>query len=773
MYKALLVLLALLLAATLPAALIRNQPMTITQPDGTAYDVFASGDEFFNYLHDEAGFTIIPDRDTDWYHYAERSGDDLIPGPWRVGEVEPEAAGLEPYTLISQSAYLARRNAWMDGVRDDSRIPDTGDVNNLVVYIRFADQSEFDLTREFYDQKFNDVTPGAESMYNYYNEVSYGEMFLYSYHFPVCDMTTNLSYQDSHSRGYFSPYSVGNPDGYQTDTERRLREHQLLADAVADIEGEVPLDLVIDGDSDGQVDNVCFIIRGGNDGWNDLLWAHRWVLWSFDVYLHGMLVYDYTFQPESQNSVGTLNHEMFHSLGAPDLYHYNGGPYSPVGPWDLMDGGDAHMCAYMKYRYSTWISDIPVISESGVYTLYPLLEADNNCYRINSPNSGSEYFVVEYRKYTPGTFEQNIPGSGLVIYRINGALHGQGNASGPPDEIYAYRPGGTNTSNGSPNQANFSYETGRTEFSDYTNPSCFLTNNGEGGIFIHQVGPAGDSITFILDPQVGFINGAVEAENPEANLSDVVITLEDQTFSPNSSGTFSVAYLQGAYPISATLIGYSTDVQEVTVPVGGNGEVNFYLEYLEPPTNLEYELGEQNGNTMPCTLTWDFPTGVEDFENFRVWINVFGYFSPIATPVDPIHEITLAMDRNYQFYVCAEYSNGESDSSNVVAVNFVGVEHEETPPAMTRLDGNVPNPFNPETTVSYELATASNVKLDVFDVRGRRVATLVTGNMPAGRHEALWQGRDTQGHAVSSGVYFYRLTVNGCTVATRKMLLLK
>jgi hypothetical protein len=98
-------------------------------------------------------------------------------------------------------------------------------VNNVVIYIRFADQSEFELTREYYDQKFNDHTTGAVSMYNYYQEVSYGNLELISHHFPPCEMSTNLSYQDSHPREYFSPYSAANTIGYNGDYEYREREH--------------------------------------------------------------------------------------------------------------------------------------------------------------------------------------------------------------------------------------------------------------------------------------------------------------------------------------------------------------------------------------------------------------------------------------------------------------------------------------------------------------------------------------------------------------------
>jgi len=89
-----------------------------------------------------------------------------------------------------------------------------------------------------------------------------------------------------------------------------------------------------------------------------------------------------------------------------------------------------------------------------------------------------------------------------------------------------------------------------------------------------------------------------------------------------------------------------------------------------------------------------------------------------------------------------------------------------------RLEQNVPNPFNPTTLITYEVAGDALVRLVVFDVSGRRVRTLVNRAQAPGRYDAVWDGRDEGGRAVSSGVYFYRLESSGFT-QTRRMVLLK
>jgi PKD repeat protein len=254
--------------------------------------------------------------------------------------------------------------------------------------------------------------------------------------------------------------------------------------------------LNIDGDNDGNVDNVCFIIKGSSGAWASLLWAHRWSLYSQTVYIYGKRVYDYTFQPETQVNVKTLCHEMFHALGAPDLYHYSYDGFAPVGDWDLMESGFGHMSAFMKYKYTnhTWINDIPEITSSGTYTLKPLTSPTNNCYKIVSPNSPTEYFVLEYR-VKEGDYESSIPGTGLLIYRINPAA-GNGNAQGPPDEVYVYRPGGTPSINGSIGNATFSQNSGRTIFNNISDPKCFYQNGSLAGLDIYDIGTTGTTISF-------------------------------------------------------------------------------------------------------------------------------------------------------------------------------------------------------------------------------------------------------------------------------------
>jgi hypothetical protein len=102
----------------------------------------------------------------------------------------------------------------------------------------------------------------------------------------------------------------------------------------------------------------------------------------------------------------------------------------------------------------------------------------------------------------------------------------------------------------------------------------------------------------------------------------------------------------------------------------------------------------------------------------------------------------------------------------------VGVE-ESAPPTITRLFANVPNPFNPATTIRFDLAEPATVELRVYDIGGRLVRTLVgSERRTSGAHEARWDGRNDAGAAVSSGIYLYRLEADAFR-ETRKMTLIR
>ena len=86
---------------------------------------------------------------------------------------------------------------------------------------------------------------------------------------------------------------------------------------------------------------------------------------------------------------------------------------------------------------------------------------------------------------------------------------------------------------------------------------------------------------------------------------------------------------------------------------------------------------------------------------------------------------------------------------------------------------NYPNPFNPQTTIRYVLPSVEKVSLCIYNIKGQKVKTLIQETLSAGKHSVIWDGRDSNGKRVSSGVYFYKLEMNTGKPLIKKMLLLK
>ena len=115
-----------------------------------------------------------------------------------------------------------------------------------------------------------------------------------------------------------------------------------------------------------------------------------------------------------------------------------------------------------------------------------------------------------------------------------------------------------------------------------------------------------------------------------------------------------------------------------------------------------------------------------------------------------------------------------TDSSGFYEVYLWSVPtsvEENSTPASFILRQNYPNPFNPSTTIEYELYRTSPVRLDIYDILGRRVRTLVNNSESAGVHAVVWDGCDNSGNAAGAGVYLYRFMTDD-NIEVRKMLLL-
>ncbi len=118
-----------------------------------------------------------------------------------------------------------------------------------------------------------------------------------------------------------------------------------------------------------------------------------------------------------------------------------------------------------------------------------------------------------------------------------------------------------------------------------------------------------------------------------------------------------------------------------------------------------------------------------------------------------------------------EYDNFKIEAA-YIETSSTSSEPEEIPGIQTELHKNYPNPFNPETTISFSLAQAGEIKITIYNIKGQKVQTLVNDQLPTGKHSAIWNGTNDNGKKVTSGIYFYKLKTDSY-VETKKMMMLK
>ena len=119
----------------------------------------------------------------------------------------------------------------------------------------------------------------------------------------------------------------------------------------------------------------------------------------------------------------------------------------------------------------------------------------------------------------------------------------------------------------------------------------------------------------------------------------------------------------------------------------------------------------------------------------------------------------------------------EFDTSEINEITFeADVSIEEIVEFVSKIPikflKNSPNPFNPTTNISFEIGESGKTKIDIFNVKGQKIKTLLNERMEVGKHSVVWNGKDDKNKRVSSGVYFYKVSING-NQKLNKMIMLK
>jgi len=203
---------------------------------------------------------------------------------------------------------------------------------------------------------------------------------------------------------------------------------------------------------------------------------------------------------------------------------------------------------------------------------------------------------------------------------------------------------------------------------------------------------------------------------------------------------------------------------------GGNDPVHLYVALVDSATGAHLFSETGRGTDHMDRRYWD----TLPYLGQRVYIEISdqatGAFGHIN--VDDIVESTAPLD--------GSTSSGTPGDANTKTRKGLKTTPgsgfpatSNAPAGRATLYPSVPNPFNPATTIRFDLPRAAGVTLSIYSVSGQLVRTLVRNRRPAGSYSVEWNGHDLRGQRVPSGVYFYRLVVDGRPLNTRKMVLLK
>ena len=274
-------------------------------------------------------------------------------------------------------------------------------------------------------------------------------------------------------------------------------------------------------------------------------------------------------------------------------------------------------------------------------------------------------------------------------------------------------------------------------------------------------------MVFLLWEHPQFETRGIQGFNVYRNnvkINTNLVTINE--FEDDSSTNFVLGY--HLYAVEAVYL------NDVSVKV----ETNVMAQRILPPVNL---VGIQVEGTNTARLTWQAPALLagQPAQIIQYVIYRNGNPTPYTTvqaSVLTFDDVNLASDQ-YRYTVSAIYNNvpdplKESAKTPEIIVDIVVGAIDEPVALLTELQGNYPNPFNPETTIKFSVEKDTYVTLEIYNIKGQKVRTLVDGMVSAGQTEVIWKGTDDRGRSVTTGTYFYRMSAEGYS-SMKRMTLLK
>jgi len=230
--------------------------------------------------------------------------------------------------------------------------------------------------------------------------------------------------------------------------------------------------------------------------------------------------------------------------------------------------------------------------------------------------------------------------------------------------------------------------------------------------------------------------------------------------------------LYGVYTITLSLADYQPFTPTATVLVDSNPEVLGQIVYALLPVTYTVSGRIVRGATpapvAEAVVSLPHSTNAE-LSPEPVTTDGSGVFSFVVVA----GEYSLTIQYLTHALITHGVINVDDDNVTLGDIDITALsEVDNVTPSVTGLRENYPNPFNPTTTIAFDMARSGYVDIDIYNIRGQKVRSLVSGEYGAGTYSVVWNGDDATGRAVGSGMYFYRMTTAGYS-KVNKMVLLK
>ncbi len=300
-----------------------------------------------------------------------------------------------------------------------------------------------------------------------------------------------------------------------------------------------------------------------------------------------------------------------------------------------------------------------------------------------------------------------------------------------------------------------------------------------------QSNPIPPGIGHLLDITYDIMTGIPDETIIEIEVSDPLLA-DVNNLPMHTEGTPHSFYI-GQPPAGCTIENVSGVMES-----GGYGTFEIHMENTETVNILEFNILD-----MPNYMTITNINGVDRFEDGTIdgisgesesgsfYFLGYDFATAIEPGSGPILDIEVQFSNNMSnhsvFFMINEISAGDINANpiTILADNFgqfssdmVSLDESLEVPINFGLNQNYPNPFNPTTIISYDIASPSNVLLEIYDMRGRIINRIINKKQNAGKYEVEWKGDDYFGKQMAAGVYFSKLTSDN-KVFHRKMILMK